>query len=314
MNARWPLIALRRIAEVFAVLWGAATLSFLALALIPGDPVDALLGPNVGASPALGETVRTDLGLGEPILVRYVMFLGRIATLDFGRSYRLGRDVTDLIGERISSTAQLALGAFAVAIALALTLAMVSSIGGRMIRSVVGTVELIGSSAPSFWIGILAITVFSFGLGWFPSTGSAGFSALVLPSITLAIPIGCILSRVLREGIDHARAQPFDATIRARGVSRSGVVIKHGLRHATIPTLTLSGWALAGFLGGAVLIETVFARSGLGRLLVDAITTRDIPVVTAVVMLSALAFVLVNMLVDLLSLVVDPRLRTGIRS
>ncbi|MFF0452902.1 ABC transporter permease [Nocardia africana] len=298
-----------RLAGAVAVVWGAATLSFLALHLIPGNPVDALLGPNVAATPQLRQTITADLQLDRPLWVQYLSSIQRVARLDFGRSYRLGRPVTDVVAAKIAPTAQLALAAFAVAVTLAVLLAVIAAISPPLVRSLISVVTLIGSSAPSFWVGIIAISVFAFHLGWFPSSGTAGPAALVLPGITLGLPIGCVLAQVIGPALDNADEQPFATTVRARGVSRLSTVLGHHLRHAAVPALTLGGWTFAGFLGGAVLIETVFGRAGLGRTLVDAITTRDIPVVTAITMLAALAFVVVNMIVDLAALAADPRTR-----
>ncbi|MFD9664825.1 ABC transporter permease [Rhodococcus sp. NPDC059968] len=302
-----------RLAGAVAVVWGAATLSFIALHLIPGDPVDALLGPNVGATPQLRATITADLQLDQPLLVQYLSYLHRLGTVDFGQSYRLGRPVADVVAEKIAPTAQLAVAAFGVAVVLAVTLSVVAAIRSPAMRAVVSVAELVGSSAPSFWVGIVAISVFSFGLGWFPSSGSTGIASLVLPAVTLALPIGCVLAQIIGQALENADDQPFATTVRARGVPHRTAVIRHYLRHAAVPALTLSGWTLAGFLGGAVLIETVFARAGLGRTLVDAVTTRDIPVVTAITMLAAAAFVVVNTIVDLVNRVADPRTRTANR-
>ncbi|MCB8913386.1 ABC transporter permease [Rhodococcus rhodochrous] len=299
-----------RLAGAVAVVWGAATLSFVALHLIPGDPVDALLGPNVVATPQLRQTIIEELHLHRPVAEQYVHYLHRLAGLDFGRSYRLGRPVTDVVAEKLLPTVQLAVAAFCIAVVIALTLAVISAISPPFVRGVVSAVELIGASAPSFWVGIMAITVFSFGFGWFPSSGSNGVASLILPSVTLALPIGCVLAQVIGQALDHADDQPFATTVRARGVPGATMVVRHHLRHAAVPALTLSGWTLAGFLGGAVLIETVFARAGLGRTLVDAVTTRDIPLVTAITMLAALAFVVINLAVDTAAAAADPRTRT----
>ncbi len=300
----------RRLAGVLAVLFVAATLSFIALKLLPGDPVDALLGSNVGATPQLRETIRADLGLNEPLLAQYGSFLLRLATFDLGRSYRLGRSVGDLLAEQLPSTLALAGGAvlFAAVIAVGITLTAGLVQPGR--RWPLGLAALVGSSAPSFWVGLLLLSVFAFQLRWLPGTSAGDLAGLILPSITLGLPLGCVLGQIMIRSIETAEGQPFWVTARARGESRSRAVLIRGLRHAAIPALTLGGWTAAGLIGGAVLIETVFARPGIGRTLVDAITTRDIPVITGVVVLSALAFALTTTLLDALSRLVDPRLRS----
>lgn len=300
----------RRIVGIFAVLLVAATLSFVALKLLPGDPVDALLGPNVGATPALRETIRTDLGLDQPLLVQYGALLLRLVTLDLGRSYRLGRSVGDLLAEQLPSTLALAGGAVLVAAFLAVGLTVGAGLLPPARRWPLGLAALVGSSAPSFWVGLVLLSVFAFQLRWLPGTSTGDLAGLILPSITLGLPLGCVLGQIMLRSIEGAEGEPFWVTARARGESRRRTVLVHGLRHAAIPALTLGGWTAAGLIGGAVLIETVFARPGIGRTLVDAITTRDIPVITGVVVLSALAFALTTTLLDALSRVVDPRLRS----
>ncbi|MHC9043197.1 ABC transporter permease [Microbacterium saperdae] len=301
----------RRLGGIVAVMWAAATMSFLALKLLPGDPVDALLGPNVGATPALRETIRADLGLDQPLPAQYGAFLLRLATFDLGRSYRLGRFVGDLLTEQLPSTLALAAGAVVVAAVIAIGLAILAGISRPARRWPLGLAALVGSSAPSFWVGLVLLSVFAFQLRWLPGTSTGDIAGLVLPSITLGLPLGCVLGQIMIRSIEEAEVQPFWVTARARGESRTRAVLVHGLRHAAIPALTLGGWTAAGLIGGAVLIETVFARPGIGRTLVDAITTRDIPVITGVVVLSALAFALTTTLLDALSRVVDPRLRSA---
>ncbi|WP_395242544.1 ABC transporter permease [Agromyces sp. MMS24-K17] len=299
----------RRLAGLVAVAWAAATLSFLALELLPGDPVDALLGPNVGATPQLRATIREQLGLDEPLPVRYLGFLARLAVLDLGRSYRLGRPVADVIGEKLPPTLELAAGASVVVAVLALVLTIAGGAARPAGRRVVSTIALVGSSTPAFWVGLLLLSVFSFQLRLLPATGSGSPSALVLPAITLGLPIGCVLGQVMLRSLEDAERRPFWLSVRARGRSRFGAVARHGLRHAAIPATTLAGWAVAGFVGGAVLVETVFARAGLGRALVDAVVTRDVPVITGIVLVSAIAFAVATTAVEALAPIVDPRLR-----
>jgi peptide/nickel transport system permease protein len=170
-------------------------------------------------------------------------------------------------------------------------------------------VELVAFSTPAFWLGILLLTMFSFRLRVFPVAGGEGWRSLVLPALTLAVPFGSLLSQVLREGVEAALDQPFALTARSRGVGPLAVRARHALRHALVPAVTIGGWLVGGLLGGTVLVETVFARPGIGRVAVEAVNSHDIPVVVGLIMLSAAVYLVVNTLVDVLYLLIDPRLR-----
>lgn len=302
---RWLL---RRVAHVVLVLWGAATVAFAAMRLIPGDPARAI----VGSAPATPETlraIREEMGLDRPLLVRYLEYLWRLLRGDLGQSYQLQKPVAEVIGAQLWPTLQLGLAAAVLAFTVAVLVATATAGRWRVARVVSQALELTAASTPTFWLGILLLTVFSFGLRWFP-IGGQGFASLVLPAITLAIPIIGVLAQVLREATEHALAEPFVLTARSRGIGEWRVRLRHVLRHALVPLVTMSGWILGSLLGGAVVVETVFARPGLGRVTLAAVTGQDLPVVTAVVMLSALVFVVINTAVDALYLVIDPRLRT----
>ncbi|OHT89026.1 ABC transporter permease [Mycobacteroides saopaulense] len=305
----WVRETVERLAGIAVVVWGAATLSFAALQLMPGDTVDALLGPNVAATPELRQEIVGALQLDRPLGERYLSFLGRLAVGDFGQSYRLGRPVSDVLAESLWPTVQLAVAALVFTMFLALALALSWALGGRGSRGVIALAELIGSSLPSYWLGIVAIGLFSFRLRWLPAAGSGTVDAVILPAIALALPIGCVMARVVQDSFARSAAAPFTLTVRARGVSRLGVTVRHHLRHAAASVLTLGGWTLASFLGGAVIIEVVFARSGFGRTLVDAVSTRDMPVVTSITVLCALLFGALNWAIDLVNRRIDPRLR-----
>ncbi len=169
--------------------------------------------------------------------------------------------------------------------------------------------ELLAVSAPLFWVGLLLLSVFSFQLRWLPAAGAGGVAGLVLPAVTLALPLGGVMAQVLRGALDRTLEQPYVTTLRARGLSEVAVRLRHCLRHGAVPLITMGGWLVGDLLTGTVLVETVFARPGIGRTLVTAVIAKDFPVVTAVVLLAALLFLVINLLVDLVSLVVDPRLR-----
>lgn len=301
----------KRLAAAVAVLAGAATVAFVALQLIPGDPVSVMLGPGNAATPAVRKQITAQYGLDQPVVVQYLHYLGRLLRGDLGDSYQLQRPVASLIGDQLWPTVQLALTALVLAVALAVTAAVSTAGRHRALRSVAALLELVTVSSPPYWIGILLLTAFSFQLRIFPVAGDQNLAALVLPAVTLALALTGVLAQVLREGLETALGQPFVVTARSRGVSVTAVRLRHALRHAAVPMVTLTGWLTGQLLGGAVLVETVFGRPGIGALTLQAATNKDIPLVVGVVLLSAFVFVVISTLVDLLYLVIDPRLRTG---
>ncbi|MGO2747450.1 ABC transporter permease [Microbacterium sp.] len=294
-------------ASVIVVLWGAATLAFLAFRVIPGDPVSVMLGPQAQVSDAVKDGIRTELGLDRPPIEQYVSYLGQLAQGNLGESYQLRMPVTEVIGRQLGSTLQLT--ALALVIAVVLALAVALFVRGRVSRGIVAGIELIVLSSPVFWIGLLLLSVFAFGLGWFPVAGTRNPATIVLPAVTLALPVAALLGQVLRDGIEAAERQPFATTVRARGAGQVRLTAHHTLRHGASGALTLTAYLVGSLLGGAVLVETVFARPGIGRVTLAAITDRDLPVITGIILLSALVFVVVNVIVELLHPVLDPRQR-----
>ncbi|GAB1820564.1 ABC transporter permease [Herbidospora sp. RD11066] len=295
---------LKRAGAGLAVLWGAATLAFVSLLLIPGDPVSTLLGPATMASAEVRAQIAADYGFDRPVIVRYLDYLGTLLTGDLGSSYQLQRPVGQLIADQLGPTVQLALAAVAAAVVIAV-ISAIATVG----RPAAGVWELVAVSLPSYWLGILLLTAFSFQLRIFPVIGAQDLAALVLPALTLALPIAGVLAQVLREGLEAALAQPFATTARARGLSQFSVRLRHALRHAAASLATLTGWLVGSLLGGAVLVETVFGRSGIGALALQAVSNKDMPVVMGVVLLSALVFVVISNVVDLLHVAIDPRVR-----
>lgn len=302
---------LRRLAAGVLVLWGAATLTFVVLHLMPGDIAQSVLGPSTAATPQLLAEIRRDYGLGDPLTIQYLHQLGQLARGDLGTSYQLGEPVGAVLSGQVLPTVQLALAASGSALLLAFGAALATAGRGRIANAAATAVELLSVSVPSYWLGIVGLTLFSYRLHVFPAVGDGSPSALVLPALTLALPIGGVLAQVVRQELAQAAERPFVLTARARGAGERTVLLRHTARHAALPVATLAGWMTGSLLGGAVLTETVFARPGLGRVLVTAVQTKDLPVVTALVLLSALVFVVVNLLVDLGYLVLDPRLRTS---
>ncbi|ALX67123.1 hypothetical protein AB663_002834 [Microbacterium sp. XT11] len=294
-------------ASVVVVLWGTATLVFLAFRVIPGDPVSVMLGPQAQVGEDVKDAIRAELGLDRPPFEQYVTFIAQLARGDLGESYQLRMPVADVIGRQLGATLQLSVLALAIAVVLALAVAVF--VRDRAGRAVAAAVELVVLSSPVFWIGLVLLSVFAFGLGWFPVSGARNPATLVLPALTLALPVAALLSQVLRDGLVQAERMPFAETVRARGAGPTWFVLRHGLRHGAAEAVTLAAYLTGSVLGGAVLVETVFARPGLGRVTLAAISDRDLPVITGVILLSAVVFVVINVVVELLHPLIDPRLR-----
>ncbi|WP_166873303.1 ABC transporter permease [Salinibacterium sp. ZJ450] len=303
------LRVLGRLGGMLLVVWGAATAGFIALRLIPGDPVDVMLGVNARVSESVRDQIRADWGLDQSPIVQYFAYFGQLITGDL-ESYQLRQPITEVIGGQVLPTLQLTSLALVFALLLAAAAALLAR--GKGSRSVISLLELFVVSSPTFWVGLVLLAVFAYQLQWFPSASSEGFASLVLPALTLALPIAGIISQVLRQGLDQAAEQPFATTARARGIGHRRLVARHTLRHAAGDTITLTGYLVGSLLGGAVLVETVFARQGLGGVAVRAILGRDIPVVLGIIVLAAIVFAVTNLIVDLLTERIDPRLRTAV--
>ncbi|WP_448316721.1 ABC transporter permease, partial [Streptomyces sp. CO7] len=294
-----------RLGAAVLVVWGAATCAFLVLQLVPGDPVHAVVGSNALVSPEQREEIRHHYGLDRPLPVQYLAYLGRLLGGDLGDSYQLQQPVAQALAQQLRPTVELAVGATLVAAVLALAVTVATSGRAHWPRRLSGAAELVLVSTPSFWLGIVLLTFFSFRLGWLPVSDGGSLRSLVLPVLTLALPIAAVLIQVMREGLLDALRGPFVLTARARGLTESAVRSRHALRHAALPALTLTGWFTGTLLGGAVVVENVFARPGIGRITLQAVSGRDLPLVQGVVTLSAVVFVAVSALVELLAAAVD---------
>jgi peptide/nickel transport system permease protein len=303
-------LLLRRLASTAGVVLGVAVLVFLLIHLIPGDPVDVMLGE--AAQPADRDALRQSLGLDLPIHIQLLNYFDALIHFDLGRSLHSQRPILDLLAERLPATVELALAALAVTVLLAVPLGLVAAARhdtawdhGAM------TFSLLGVSIPNFWMGPLLILVFALGLGWFPVSGREGAGAVVLPALTLGTSLAAILARMIRSSVLEVLGEDFIRTAYAKGLSRRQVLIRHALPNALLPVITVLGLQLGTLLAGAVITETVFSWPGIGLLTIEAIQTRDYPVVQACVLLIALTYVVVNMLTDLLYALIDPRIRLG---
>lgn len=303
----WRWIAART-GGALLVLFGAATVTFFALRLIPGDPAEAVLGgPGSQASAAALAAARSEYGLDQPLAQQYLRYLGHLATGDLGQSYSLRQPVIGVIGQNIGGTILLALVSLTVAAILALGLAAWSARGGRLAGAVGWLLEVVAAAIPHFWLAIALILLFSTTLGWLPPVSVPGIAGIVLPVLTLAIPTAGFLGQVMRDAILDALNSPFVLAARARGESESGVFWRHTLRHAAIPAVGIAGWAFGSLISGAVIVETIFARPGIGRTLLSAVQQRDVPLVLGVVLVVALAYMGVTTLTDLADRLIDPR-------
>ena len=297
------------------MLWAVATVTFFAVRLIPGDPAGAILGgPGSQASAAALATARAEYGLDQPLFIQYLRYLGRLAVGDFGQSYGLKQPVVDVISENLGGTLVLAIVALVTAAIIALALAAWSARGGRIAGAVATLLEICAAAIPHFWLAICLLLLFSTTLGWLPPVSVPGPVGIVLPALTLALPLAGFLGQVMRESILDALDSPFVLAARARGESDAGVFWRHALRHAAIPAVGLAGWAFGSLISGAVVVETIFARPGIGRSLLSAVQLRDVPLVIGVVLVVAVAYMLVTTITDLADRLIDPRLRSGDRS
>ncbi|MGH7303484.1 MAG: nickel ABC transporter permease [Candidatus Rokuibacteriota bacterium] len=301
----------RRLLAVIPVLFGVTLAVFSMLFLVPGDPVKMMLAEFVTTPDQIAQ-MREQLHLDEPIIKQYGRFVANAVRGDLGTSIRSRRAVATEIGENVGSTAQLALASMAVALAIGVPLGLMAALlrnswldAGSMI------VALLGVSMPSFWLGLLLIFAFSLHLGWFPATGGGDLWHLVLPSVTLGMIASAIIARLTRSSMLEVLGQDYVRTARAKGLAWWGVVVRHALKNALIPVITIFGLQFGNLLAGAVVVETVFSRPGLGRLIVGGILAKDFPLVQGTVLFVAAAYVLINVLVDIAYAFADPRIRFG---
>ena len=299
----------RRILAVVPVLFGVTLAVFSMLFLVPGDPVKMMLAEFVTSPDQIAE-MRAQLHLDEPLPQQYGRFVVNALRGDLGTSIRSRRPVATEIAENVASTAQLALASMAIAVAIGVPLGLLAALFRNTWLDVGSmVVALLGVSMPSFWLGLLLIFVFSLHLAWFPATGGGDLLHLVLPSLTLGTIASAIIARLTRSSMLEVLGQDYVRTARAKGLAWWGVVVRHALKNALIPIITIFGLQFGNLLAGAVIVETVFSRPGLGRLIVGGILAKDFPLVQGSVLFVATAYVLINVLVDIAYAFADPRIR-----
>jgi peptide/nickel transport system permease protein len=309
---------IRRILYALIVVWGTFTVTFFLLYALPSNPVAIKLqeasqgGGNgsIALSPAQIQTVMAQYGFNKPLVVQYVIDLGRMLTGDLGTSIDTGVPVRTSLAQALPQTLELAAAAFVLGLLLGGSLGVLSNlVPFRWLRQVLQSLPPFAAAVPTFWSGLLLLEIFSFRLGWLPPFGNLGFSSLVLPAITLAIPTAAVVAQVLSKSLRDALASPYIETARAKGASRLRVHFRHAFRNGLIPSLTVVGITAGNLMAGSVIVETVFSRTGIGQLTEQAVNGEDQPVVLAVVVISAAVFAVANLIVDLLYPVIDPRIR-----
>jgi ABC-type dipeptide/oligopeptide/nickel transport system permease component len=306
-----------RVLATLPTLLGVVTFAFLLIHIAPGDPAELMLGDYAGVSPQVLRDMRARLGVDQPLPVQYVRYLGQVLTGDLGRSFRTNQPVLSEIAAQAPYTLVLAVAGILLAILVGIPAGIISGVRrNSAVDYATMTVSMIWLSSPSFWFAILLIYVLAFRLGWFPIFGAGIWGDwksmlvhLVLPAAVIGVRSAALIARMTRSALLEVLNQDFIRTARAKGLDRYRVVLRHAMRNAAIPVVTIVGLDVAYLLGGAVVVETVFARPGLGKLVVDAIYARDYPMVQGALMGFALAIVLVNLLVDLSYAAIDPRIR-----
>ncbi len=301
-------LLLRRLLLLIPVLWGVATLVFLLLHFIPGDPVDLMLGDS-----ALGtdrETLRDQLGLNDPLIVQYLRYFGDLLQGDWGTSLFSKKPVFEEIMERVPATMELMLGAMVVTILLAMPLGLIAAVNkGTWIDQGAMIFSLLGVSIPNFWLGPMLILLFSIHFDLLPVNERGGLEHLILPALTLGTSLASILARITRSSVVETLQAEYIRTARSKGISELRVLFRHALRNAFIPIVTVIGLQIGVLLSGAIITEAIFDWPGLGNLLISAINSRNYPLVQGCVLFIAGSYVMVNLVIDLLYAYLDPRIR-----
>lgn len=298
----------RRLLVAIPVLLMTALLVFSAMHLAGGDPVNLVAGPT--APKETRDAIRVRLGLDKPLPVQFALYMGNVLQGDFGRSIMNRQEVSKLIVEALPVTAELGVAAFALAYLLAIPLGIIAALNrNTFIDWFSMIISLIGVSMPGFWLGLILMYIFSLYLGWLPPIGFGDFRSLIMPALALGLPRVGRIARYTRSSVLEVIGQDYIRTAQAKGLAESVVVLKHALRNAALPIISLMGLDLGYIIGGSVVIENVFARRGIGSMMLQAIFSRDFPVLQGAMFVLALAIILSNILADIAYMVVDPRIK-----
>ncbi|MFH1625212.1 MAG: nickel ABC transporter permease [Pseudomonadota bacterium] len=302
------VFVVKRLIMFFPVVFGLLTMVFLLVHLIPGDPVDLMLGENARAADK--ERLRKELLLDEPLGKQYLLFLGGAVRGDFGNSLVSKQPVIRLIVKRYPATIKLTIAAMILALLISLPIGILSAVKQYSFMDNCSMFfALLGVSMPNFWLGPMLMIVFSVNMGWFPISGDEGLSSLILPAITLGTAMAAILSRMVRASMLDVINQEYIITARAKGLSEIRVILKHALKNALVPVVTVIGLQFGALLAGAIITETIFSWPGIGRLLIHAINTRDYPLVQGCVLVISVSYVLINLVTDVAYSYIDPRIK-----
>lgn len=301
----------QRLIAVIPVLFLVSVLVFLMLDLVPGDPVDALIGQSQGTISAEdAANLREELGLNDPLPIRYVRWAANTLRGDLGTSISSGQPVLNLIVERLPSTLELAVVGIGLAVIVGFAIGVLAALNrGNPIDTLTMAFGTIGVSMPSFWFGLLLLLIFAVELQWFPVISTTGLISLVLPAVTLGFRASAIISRLVRSSLIEVLGQDYIRTARSKGLLNSKVVWSHALKNTLVPIVTIVGLQFGSLLGGAIIVEAVFVRRGIGQLIINGIQVRDFPVVQGTILFVALIYVFMNLTVDLLYGFLDPRIR-----
>jgi peptide/nickel transport system permease protein len=304
------MFLIKRLTSFFTVIFGVLVLTFLLIHLVPGDPVEVMLGES--ASSADRDALRTELGLNQPLLQQFGTYLNKLAHGDFGYSIHTKASITELIQTRYPATLKLALLSLMIGLVVGVPLGIYSALkAGRWQDILVTVVSVRLSAMPAFWLGPVLMLIFAVWLGWLPVSGMESGTSIILPAATLGFGLSAILTRMTRTSLLEVLNDDYIRTARAKGLSERAVILRHAMRAALLPIITIVGLQMGSLLAGAVITETIFSWDGIGRLLVESIEKRDYPVTQACVLIVALSYVVVNLLTDLLYQLADPRVRNG---
>jgi peptide/nickel transport system permease protein len=297
---------LQRLGRFFTVIFGVLLLTFLLIHLVPGDPVEVMLGES--ASSADREALRTELGLNQPLLQQFGSYLHKLAHGDFGQSIHTKASIAELLKTRYPATLKLALLSLLIGLVVGIPLGIYSALKAGHWQDILVTIISVRLSAmPAFWLGPVLMLIFAVWLGWLPVSGMESTTSIILPAVTLGFGLSAILTRMTRTSLLEVLNDDYIRTARAKGLSERVVILRHAMRAALLPIITIVGLQMGSLLAGAVITETIFSWDGIGRLLVESIEKRDYPVTQACVLVVALSYVVVNLLTDLLYKLADPR-------
>jgi peptide/nickel transport system permease protein len=314
-RARWRqqrgwLVWVKRLIGAVLVLWAAATLTFIVQQLMPGSPAETILsGGATKPTKVQLAAVNAEYGFNKPVIVQYLTFIGHLFQGNLGMSYILHEPVSTTVAQQMWPTIQLTIISLVFSWILAVAFTVATARRGRLASALGSGIEIVAAGLPQYWLGVILLVAFAIELKWFPVEGGSGIPSLVLPGLTLAIPLAGFLGQVTRDEFARVLDQPFIISAQARGMGDTQVRLRHALRHAVLPGITLSGWALGSLFSSAVVVEAVFAREGLGQVLTTAVSDQDMPVVVGVTLLVAVVYVIAGLLVDAAYVLVDPEIR-----